>query len=195
MGRTRLTLAAFVAVTAVAALAGSGPSLEIQSPKQNATLPGNVVIIKFRTHDFRVVSLRDMLVSGAVNANASRGAVWSSSGPVLSGMSNAPDIGNPAAATETSPVLNGYDGGAPRAGNGGSLPVNPHEGFVDVLVDNAHFYFVHSTSDPILLAGLAPGPHRVTLRLVTDDHHPTGAAQTLIFTVAPDPGTVHAPQH
>lgn len=57
-------------------------------------------------------------------------------------------------------------------------------GHVHVTVDDNSWYFVHSNNDPVVLAGLSPGDHKVKLELVGPDHKPTGASQTVNFKMA-----------
>jgi len=66
---------------------------------------------------------------------------------------------------------------------------NAREGHIHVFVDDTPWLFVHSDSDPIVLAGLQPGQHKVKLQLVGANHMPTGAEQTVNFTVAPRSGS------
>lgn len=61
-------------------------------------------------------------------------------------------------------------------------------GHVHVTLDNADWYWVHSTSDPVVIAGLKPGQHTVKLELVGPDHKSTGVSQTVQFTMAGDSG-------
>lgn len=56
-------------------------------------------------------------------------------------------------------------------------------GHVHVTLDNADWYWVHSSMDPIVLVGLKPGQHSVKLELVGADHKPAGASQTVTFTM------------
>jgi hypothetical protein len=184
-----------VAVFAGASVAAfaANPSLEIQSPPQNATVRGTAVEIQFRLHDFKVVSLKNLAVGGARSARpqAAPASDEDSGMPGMSASSAGTGMGpnreasvQPSAGPGASPEQVGTGSGMSQSGGGGPAPVKPNEGFIVVSVDNAPFYFIHSTADPILLAGLQPGQHKVTLRLVTDDSKPTGTEQTLNFTVA-----------
>jgi len=53
------------------------------------------------------------------------------------------------------------------------------QGHLHVFVDNNKLYFVHSTSEPIVLVGLAKGKHTVKLDLVGEDHKSTGVSETV----------------
>ena len=69
------------------ALAAGNPTLEIQSPAQNATVPGNAVKIEFRARDFKIVSLKNMVVPGA---RASAGSSSDSGSPMSAAQSSQP---------------------------------------------------------------------------------------------------------
>jgi Family of unknown function (DUF6130) len=58
-------------------------------------------------------------------------------------------------------------------------------GHVHVTVDDNSWYWVHSDSDPVVIAGLKPGPHKVTLELVGADHMSMNppVKQTVNFTM------------
>ncbi len=57
---------------------------------------------------------------------------------------------------------------------------------VHVTVDNNPWYWVHSNSDPVVIAGLSAGPHKVSLELVGAGHKPLipSAKQIVSFTMA-----------
>ena len=55
-------------------------------------------------------------------------------------------------------------------------------GHLHVTVDDNSWYWVHSTLDPVVIAGLSPGVHRVTLELAGPDHKPI-ASQSVTFTI------------
>ena len=59
-------------------------------------------------------------------------------------------------------------------------------GHIHVTVDDNSWYWVHSNSDPVVIAGLKPGPHKVTLELVGSDHMSMNppVKQTVSFTMA-----------
>lgn len=58
-------------------------------------------------------------------------------------------------------------------------------GHIHVTVDDNSWYWVHSNSDPVVIAGLNPGPHKVTLELVGADHMSMNppVKQTVTFTM------------
>ena len=189
-------------LSASCAFAAGNPALEIQSPSQNATVRGNAVRIDFRTHDFKVVSLKNLVAPGTHAASAApssdssgsplSAAQSSGSGQALGGMS--PNYsGGPASGAGNSPESISPDA------SGMSQPtsptsVNPREGFVVVKVDDSPFFSFHTTNDPILVVFQQPGQHRVTLQLVTDDAHPTGQPQMLTVTTGGASASPAAPQ-
>ena len=56
------------------------------------------------------------------------------------------------------------------------------KGHLHVTVDGASWHWVHSTTDPIVVAPLSPGEHTVTLELAAADHRPLDT-RTVRFTV------------
>jgi hypothetical protein len=60
----------------------------------------------------------------------------------------------------------------------GSLPA----AHLHVSVDGATWHWVHSTSDPVVIAPLSPGQHTVTLELAGADHRPLDT-RSVRFTV------------
>jgi hypothetical protein len=179
-------------LSAALALAAGNPTLEITSPTNNATVQptpglGNAVLIKFKTHDFKIVKSSDTLNAptasqaqgagtdmGAAEQNPSMGGNPSATSPRNAGgmsPSENPSAGMPADSS-TMPQ------GAPAAS------ANPHEGQIRVLVDDSHWYFIHSSNDPIILAGFQPGQHRVAMQLVSSDHRPVSQPQQVTFTIA-----------
>lgn len=54
----------------------------------------------------------------------------------------------------------------------GALTVSPRIGHVHVKVDDASWVWADASGNPIILQGLAPGPHKVTLELVNANHQP-----------------------
>ena len=60
------------------------------------------------------------------------------------------------------------------------------EGHIRASVDDGAWGWVHDTADPIVIAGLGPGAHSVTLELVMSNHVPYSppVRQTVNFTVA-----------
>ena len=187
---------AFVLCAVMAALAADAPRLEIQSPKDGSTINSGAVMIKFKTDHFKVISLKNEANAPAANPAMSENAPMSASQP-SPGMG--PSAGGPGAATTTSPNqppsndtvamqkpdTSGMPANQQSMPQGEANAANAREGHIHVFVDDTPWLFVHSDSDPIVLAGLQPGQHKVKLQLVGANHMPTGAEQTVNFTVAP----------
>ncbi|MGN6653427.1 DUF6130 family protein [Trinickia sp.] len=76
-----------------------------------------------------------------------------------------------------------------------AVAVQPSIGHLHVTVDNASWHWVHVSNEPVVVQGLAPGPHTVQLELADPVHHVLDR-QLVTFTVAPpaDSGG-HAPAH
>src|SRR5439155_17129894 len=70
---------AFVLCAVMAALAADAPRLEIQSPKDGSTINSGAVMIKFKTHHFNVISLKNE--APAANPAMSENAQMSASQP------------------------------------------------------------------------------------------------------------------
>lgn len=193
---------ALLSMASITAFAAGTPTLEIQSPAQNATVHGNAVRIDFRTHDFKVVSLKNFVAPGAHAASAaassdSSGAPLSASqssgsGQALGGMSPNYSGSTPSGAGANPESISPDASGMSQPASTPS--VNPREGFVVVKVDDSPFFSFHTTSDPILVVFQQPGQHHVTLQLVTDDARPTGQPQTLTVTTGGAGAAPAAPQ-
>jgi len=54
----------------------------------------------------------------------------------------------------------------------GALTVSPRIGHVHVRLDDASWVWADASGNPIILQGLAPGPHKLTLELVNANHQP-----------------------
>lgn len=189
-------------LAASCAFAAGNPTLEIQSPSQNATVRGNALRIDFRTHDFKIVGLKNLVVPGARTASAApssdgsgsplSAAQSSGSGQALGGMS--PNYsGSTANGAGNSPESIPTDASG-MSQSTSPQSVNPHEGFVVVKIDDSPFFSFHTTNDPILVVFQQPGQHRVTLQLVTDDARPTGQSQALTVTTGGAGAQPAAPQ-
>jgi len=63
-----------------------------------------------------------------------------------------------------------------------ALAVSPRAGHVHVNVDDLPWGWAAATGEPVILNGLAPGPHKVLIELVNSDHQ-TLDAGTVRFTV------------
>ena len=59
-------------------------------------------------------------------------------------------------------------------------------GHLHVTVDSAEWHWVHTSVDPVVVTGLAPGKHTVRLELADKNHRPLDA-QTVTFTIAAPP--------
>jgi len=70
--------------------------------------------------------------------------------------------------------------------DGAMTGMGENSGHLHVTVDDNSWYWVHSNSDPVVIAGLSTGPHKVTLELVGAGHKPLNppAKQVLNFTMA-----------
>jgi len=73
-----------------------------------------------------------------------------------------------------------------------ALAVSPRVGHIHVTVDDAMWVWADASGEPVILNGLAPGPHKVLLQLETANHQEldSGAVQ---FTIPNDthPGSTH----
>ena len=186
---------AFVLCAVMAALAADTPRIEIQSPKDGSTINSGAVMIKFKTDHFKVISLKNE--APTANPAMSENPPMSASQPSPGSTSQPPS--GPAAATTTSPNqpstndtvamqrpdTSGMPANQQSMPQGETNAANAREGHIHVFVDDTPWLFIHSDSDPIVLAGLQPGQHKVKLQLVGANHMPTGAEQTVSFTVAP----------
>jgi hypothetical protein len=67
----------------------------------------------------------------------------------------------------------------------GAVQVSPRVGHLHVIVDDGPFWWADaSDSNTIDIANFAPGPHKVTIRLVDGGHTPVpGQETTLRFTI------------
>jgi Family of unknown function (DUF6130) len=52
-----------------------------------------------------------------------------------------------------------------------ALNVSPRLGHVHVTVDDATWHWVDASGEPLIIQGLAPGPHRVLIELADPTHH------------------------
>jgi hypothetical protein len=63
-----------------------------------------------------------------------------------------------------------------------ALAVSPRIGHIHVTVDGASWHWADASGDPVILQGLAPGPHKVLIQLVDANHHPLDAG-TVTFAI------------
>jgi len=71
-----------------------------------------------------------------------------------------------------------------------ALAVTPRVGHIHVTVDDATWHWADASGVPIIINGLAPGPHKVLIQLVNANHRPLDQ-QVVNFTI-PSGST---PQH
>ena len=72
-----------------------------------------------------------------------------------------------------------------------ALAVSPRVGHIHVTVDEATWHWADPSGNPIILQGLALGPHKVLIELVNANHHPLDKA-VILFTI---PGEAEAGIH
>jgi hypothetical protein len=53
-----------------------------------------------------------------------------------------------------------------------ALAVTPRVGHIHVTVDDAAWHWADASGNPVIVSGLAPGPHKVLIQLVNADHQP-----------------------
>jgi len=170
-------------LAATMAFAGNRPTLTIDSPENNAIVQptpglGEVVVIKFHTDNFKIMGLNDMnkgeqTATKTGDNDASKTAVTSDTQPMSASV---PQAGQTATNNEKNLPQSDQ---SPMA----DMNTTSDEGHLHVFVDNNKWYFVHSTSDPIILVDLAKGKHTVKLDLVGEDHKSTGISQSVTFSV------------
>lgn len=177
----------------ITALAADQPKLKIESPQNGAAITaapgsGNVVMIRFKTEDFKIISLRDAMKDTNASQNAS--AQSGSLNDTMSATNPSPSPAGPTPGAPT-PMAGGSSAGAgtdlPQSDQPASVQqtsnVRKDRGFIHVTLDNQSWFWVHSTNDPIVIAGIPDGQHMVKLELVGTNHAPTGVSQTVTFTV------------
>lgn len=64
----------------------------------------------------------------------------------------------------------------------GALAASPRVGHLHVRLDDASWVWMDASGNPVILQGLSPGPHKVTLELNDANHHPLDKA-TVTFVV------------
>ena len=70
-----------------------------------------------------------------------------------------------------------------------ALAVSPRVGHIHVTVDDATWHWADASGVPIIINGLAPGPHKILIQLVNANHHPIDQG-TVQVTV---PSAMHMP--
>lgn len=73
-----------------------------------------------------------------------------------------------------------------------ALDVSPRIGHLHVTVDGMSGTWAHTSSDPIIVVGLAPGAHKILIE-IADPSHKILAKETLAFTVPEKPTAHHKP--
>jgi hypothetical protein len=53
-----------------------------------------------------------------------------------------------------------------------ALAVSPRIGHVHITVDDAAWHWADSSGNPVIINGLAPGPHKILIQLVNANHQP-----------------------
>jgi hypothetical protein len=53
-----------------------------------------------------------------------------------------------------------------------ALAVSPRVGHIHVTVDNAPWHWADASGEPVIINGLAPGPHKILIQLVNANHQP-----------------------
>jgi hypothetical protein len=73
-----------------------------------------------------------------------------------------------------------------------ALAVSPRVGHIPVTVDDAMWVWADASGEPVILNGLAPGPHKVLLQLETANHQELDKG-VVRFTIPNDthPGATH----
>ena len=73
-----------------------------------------------------------------------------------------------------------------------ALAVSPRVGHIHVTVDDAMWVWADASGEPVILNGLAPGPHKVLLQLETANHQELDR-RAVQFTIpnATPPGSTH----
>ena len=60
--------------------------------------------------------------------------------------------------------------------------VSPRIGHLHVTVDDTPWHWAHTSNDPVIVAPLTPGPHKILLELV-DANHMVLAQESVKFEV------------
>jgi hypothetical protein len=72
-----------------------------------------------------------------------------------------------------------------------ALAVSPRIGHLHVTVDDASWVWADASSNPIILMGLPPGPHKVLIELADANHHILD--QSLVAFVVPEKNAAEKP--
>ena len=68
-----------------------------------------------------------------------------------------------------------------------ALGVEPRVGHIHVSVDGAQWHWADASGNPVIINGLAPGPHRILIQLVNANHQPLD--QGTVDVTVPKPKT------
>ena len=179
----RLTAMCAVMSLAMTAFAGDRPKLTIESPENNTTVQstpglGEVVVIKFRADNFRIMGLNESMQND-------RGATTPTGEPMSQSSTqsdNKPMSENP---PETERSAAGNQPALPQSDQSptASTSTVADQGQIHVSLDGGKWYWVHSSNDPIVLVGLPKGDHTVKLELVDSKHKSIGVSQDVSFSV------------
>jgi len=200
--KNALRLAAICAVFTVATMtalaAANQPMLTIDSPENNATVQttpglGDVVVIKFRADNFKITGLNESMQND-------RSAARPDAQPTSQSSIKSDDKPMSEKLPQTDQSAKGSDKSLPQSDQSakvsekslpqsdqstmGSLNAVADQGPIHVSVDRGKWYWVHSSNEPIILAGLPKGDHKVTLELFDANNKSTGVSQTVRFSVA-----------
>lgn len=63
-----------------------------------------------------------------------------------------------------------------------ALEVSPRIGHIHVTVDDLPWHWADASGEPIIMNGLAPGPHKALIELVNANHKPLESS-TVVFVV------------
>ena len=67
-----------------------------------------------------------------------------------------------------------------------ALAVTPRVGHIHVTVDDATWHWADASGVPVIINGLAPGPHKILIQLVNANHKPIDQ-QVVNFTIPNGP--------
>ena len=183
-----LRLAAMCAVFTVAAMTAKAavnqPMLTIDSPENNATVQttpglGDVVVIKFRAENFKITGLNETM-------QKDRSAASSENQPIGQSATKSDDKPMSEKLPQTDQSAKASEKSLPQSDQSamGSMTAAADQGPIHVSVDRGKWYWVHSSNEPIILAGLPKGDHKVTLELFDANNKSIGVSQTVNFSVA-----------
>ena len=70
-----------------------------------------------------------------------------------------------------------------------ALAVSPRVGHIHVTVDDAPWHWADASGNPVIINGLAPGPHKILIQLVNANHQPIdeGTVQVTVPAAKPEP--------